>query len=483
MDDRDPRHGSGPRARWFVGLLVLLLGAGGAATVRYDLADRWLEDEPAPRSPAAIPPPPGLDLPALAAPPEVADPVTPADAGHPTGAAVRRAIAGLLDDPDLGKHVVATVSALGGGAPVFTHGSGPAMPASTTKLVTVSAALLALGPDATFETRVVTDGPDAITLVGGGDPYLESRPARPGDGPTYPPRADVLTLAKATAAALRERGRRQVRLTYDDTLFSGPGVNPHWPADYIPDGVVSPITALWVDEGRPATGYGRVDDPSLTAATVFAGALSRAGIKVVGTPEPRPSRPGSREISSVSSAPLDQIVERILDVSDNEAAEVLLRHVGLASGADGSSDAARRGVRQILGQHGIDLHGSVLYDGSGLSRENRVDPRLLIDVLRAASSSAQPDLRPVVTGLPVAGFTGSLAFRFEDGDPRGRGRVRAKTGTLTGVSGLAGLAQDLDGEILVFVLIADKVKLGDTLDAREALDDAAAALGACHCSG
>jgi D-alanyl-D-alanine carboxypeptidase/D-alanyl-D-alanine-endopeptidase (penicillin-binding protein 4) len=465
-----------------VALLVLVLVTGGVATVRYDLADRWLDDAPAPRTPAAIPPPPGLDLPALSAPPRVADPLTTSNAGDPAAAAVRRALAGLLDDPDLGKHVVAAVSALGGGAPVLTHGSGQAIPASTTKLVTMSAALMALGPDATFETRVVNDGRDAISLVGGGDPYLASRPERSGEDPAYPHRADVVTLARATAAALQKAGRTRVRLGYDDTLFSGPAVNPHWPDDYIPDGVVSPITALWVDEGRPASGSGRVADPSLSAATVFAGALARAGIEVVGIPEPRPAKTGARVLASVSSAPLDQIVERVLGVSDNEAAEVLFRQVAVATDAAGSSEGARRGVRQVLETHGIALRGSVLYDGSGLSREDRIDPRLLIDVLRAAASSRNPELRPVLTGLPVAGFTGSLAYRFDAGDPRGRGRVRAKTGTLTGVSGLAGLANDLDGEVLVFVLFADKVALQDTLKAREALDDAAAALGACHCS-
>ena len=81
----------------------------------------------------------------------------------------------------------------------------------------------------------------------------------------------------------------------------------------------------------------------------------------------------------------------------------------------------------------------------------------------------------------MAGFTGSLAYRFDDGKKAGRGRVRAKTGTLTGVHGLAGVATDLDGNVL-FVLLADKVRLEDTLDARAALDDIAAALGACHCA-
>ena len=104
-------------------------------------------------------------------------------------------------------------------------------------------------------------------------------------------------------------------------------------------------------------------------------------------------------------------------------------------------------------------------------------------MLQVAASTAHPELRAVVTGLPVAGFTGSLADRFDGASPQSRGRVRAKTGTLTGVSALAGIATDADGDPLVFALVADRVKLLKTLDARDALDDAAAALGACRCAG
>jgi D-alanyl-D-alanine carboxypeptidase/D-alanyl-D-alanine-endopeptidase (penicillin-binding protein 4) len=140
-----------------------------------------------------------------------------------------------------------------------------------------------------------------------------------------------------------------------------------------------------------------------------------------------------------------------------------------------------RGTRRELLRLGVDLTGARWYDGSGLSRENRLAPTTLVGVLQVAASAARPDLRAVVTGLPVAGFTGSLTYRFEDAAPAGRGRVRAKTGTLTGVSALAGIATDLDGHPLVFALVADRVRLPRTLEAREALDDAAATLGACRC--
>ena len=103
-------------------------------------------------------------------------------------------------------------------------------------------------------------------------------------------------------------------------------------------------------------------------------------------------------------------------------------------------------------------------------------------MLRVASSDDHPDLRATITGLPVAGFTGSLTYRFADTPVPGRGRVRAKTGTLTGVSSLAGVVTDLDGVPMAFAIMADRVRLPNTLDAREAADDFAAALGSCHCA-
>jgi D-alanyl-D-alanine carboxypeptidase/D-alanyl-D-alanine-endopeptidase (penicillin-binding protein 4) len=86
----------------------------------------------------------------------------------------------------------------------------------------------------------------------------------------------------------------------------------------------------------------------------------------------------------------------------------------------------------------------------------------------------------VISGLPVAGFNGSLADRFGDAE-QGRGMVRAKTGTLSGVNGLAGTVTDRDGRPMVFALLADRVALVDRFTAEDALDAVATALAACHC--
>ena len=482
----DAAHGRKRRWRWVVALLVVVLLAGGAATWRLDLYDEyaapriddWFGTEPAlPPEPVTVAPPPALDLPAVALPPAAAEPVASTPLNR---AAVRRALAPYLDDADLGGHVLAVVAPLAAGPAAYRSGEGLAIPASTTKLVTSSAALLALGAEHTFETSVVAGGGRRVVLLGGGDPFLLAEP--PDDETPYPHRADVVTLAKQAAAELKEQGRRRVTVGYDDSLFTGPSAEATWEKGYVPDGVVSPIGSLWVDEGRSATGYGRVDDPALTAATVFAGALSRAGIEVVGVPERGVANPTGATLASVESAPLGQIVERILAVSDNEASEVLLRHVGAAVVDDASFDGGERGVEKVLREHGIRLGDSVLYDGSGLSRANRIAPSVLIDILRLATSPDLPELRAVLTGLPVAGFTGSLADRFDGPWPEARGRVRAKTGTLTGVHSLAGIAIGPDGAPMLFALMTDRVRLPDNTKAEVAIDNAAAALGACRCA-
>jgi serine-type D-Ala-D-Ala carboxypeptidase/endopeptidase (penicillin-binding protein 4) len=475
----DRRHGTGSFGRWFPVVLVLAILAGAVAAYRFDLGHRWLgTGEPDPDTePAAVAPPSGLDLPDLVRPVPVANPVP--QTGTLSPRKVRGAVDRYLRDRDLGRSVHAVVAGLADGPPVLSFGADPGLPASTTKLLTAAAALDVLGPDHVFETTVVRGGAGRIVLVGGGDPFLERRPA---SSDTWPRRADVVSLARRTAAALDELGRRRVRVGYDDSLFTGPAVNPHWRNDYVTDGVVSPITALWVDEGRDASGFGRVADPSAEAASEFARALERAGIKVQGQPSPKRARDGEPALARATSAPLAQVVERVLEVSDNEAAEVLARHVGLAVAGEGSSAAGTDAILRTLRGLGVRTANAKVYDGSGLSRKNRIDPDTLVDVLRLAASAQHPELRPTLTGLPVAGFTGSLAFRFADTPGAGRGRVRAKTGTLTGVSALAGVATDLDGVPMVFALVADRVRVLDTLDAREALDDLAAALGACHCS-
>ncbi len=95
--------------------------------------------------------------------------------------------------------------------------------------------------------------------------------------------------------------------------------------------------------------------------------------------------------------------------------------------------------------------GAAFKDGSGLNRDDRLTADLLTALLAKAADPAHPELRPVLTGLPVGGFTGTLPSRYADG---AAGVVRAKTGTLTGVNTLAGTVVDQDGRLLAFAFLA-----------------------------
>ncbi|WP_158604331.1 D-alanyl-D-alanine carboxypeptidase/D-alanyl-D-alanine endopeptidase [Nocardioides mangrovicus] len=467
------------RRRVWPGLLLdsLVVGLLAFALVawHFDLGTRW-GIAPDPRTePAEVAAPAGLSLPEVRPAAAVAKPQTGSSASP---AKVRAAVDSLLADAKLGTHVRALVTDLDSGTTLLDHGTGDVTPASTNKLLTAAAALHSLGPSTRFETTVVrVPGTRRVVLVGGGDPFLASTS---GGKDSYPKRASVKALAHRTADALKAAGVTQVRLGYDDSLFSGPAFNPHWPSDYFPT-VVPSITSLWVDEAMPKGQYTYVSDPSLNAAQIFATDLAGFGVRTIGTPVHGKAPSGAQQVAAVSSAPLGQIVARLLLVSDNNAAEVVARHVGIKEGDGGSFTGAVKGVHTVLGQLGIGLDGAVLYDGSGLSREDRLRPETLMAVVRTISSAQHPELREALTGLPVAGFSGSLLWRFDHDPPAARGRVYAKTGTLTGVHALAGVATDLDGDVLGFVLVVDKVAAANEGYAQAKLDAVAAALGSCQC--
>jgi len=456
-------------------LVVVVAVAAGVGQWRFDALGR------AGRSlglikadtPAEIAAPVGLKLPEQA----LARPVAAAlDSGAPSATKITRALRRLLPEKALGSHVGMLVATLDGQT-LFRKGSYALTPASTTKLLTSEAALHVLGPMATFTTSTrLVPGTHRVVLVGGGDPYLAST-TKAARGLPAPATTDQ--LAAQTAKALQGKGIKTIRLRYDDHLFTGPAVSPAWPSTYLPENVVPPISALWVDEAKGSGGY--VSDPAAEAATVFAGQLRAHGIRVLGKTADVVTPDGAATLAKVTSAPLGQIVQRLLDVSDNNAAEVVARHVGAAVDHDASFAGATKAVTSTLNDLGVDTARLKLYDGSGLSRRDRITPRTLVDVVRIAAGPGRAELRDVVTGLPVAGFTGSLSSRYVEAPHAGLGRVRAKTGTLTGVSALAGIAVDLDGDQVVFAFMADKIRPADTLAARAALDALTATIGACAC--
>ncbi len=464
-------------------IVVLALVAGAAAYL--GLIPSLTSASP-PRTEVVGPPASGPGL-SLQAPPAAGKVLTVAQGPAATTAGIEALIADAVNDrSQLGRHVGVAVARLGDRTVVWQHGDPDLVtPASTLKLLTTTAALEELGPEHTFSTTVVR-GRNARTLVlvGGGDPLLTDKVPVGSAVPasTYPRPASLQELARKTAAQLRTDGVAKVRLGYDVSLFTGPDVNPAWEAKYIPESIVSPISPLWVDEGRQVAGYvQRVADPAQVAADRFSALLGDRGVQVVGRAAQTRARAQAPELAAVTSPTLAQIVQHVIELSDNEGAEVLLRHVALAQDRPGSFVAGVSAMKLTLDRLGIDLSRASLDDGSGLARTDQLPVAALVQVLQTAASDAHPELRTVVATLPVAGFSGSLGDRFVLDAPTGLGSVRAKTGTLTGVHGLAGLVHTADGAVLVFAAVTDRVPVIKTLDARDQLDRIAALLATCGC--
>ncbi len=421
-------------------------------------ADRAPVGDAAHRTPAAGPPAPE---PA----PSAAAVLTALRAGAAPAAAagLARSLDPLLKAPALGTRTTAVVVDTATGKQLYGRSAGtPMTPASTVKIATAVAALSARGPDHRIATTVRGAGDlRTVTLVGGGDPTLDEQALR--------------GLAAATAASLREAGadrRGPVTVAYDVTRYSGPGHHPIGPNDNI-----APMTALMVDEARlddsdkgPAP---RSSDPAGDAARRFAGLLTDAGVKTTADPRRQKAAAGARTLATHRSAPLSALVERMLTNSDNDIAEALARQTALAAGRPGSFDGAAKAVAAQLGKAGLPIAGARFADGSGLDRGDRVSAGLLAALLARAADPAHPELRSVLTGLPVAGFSGTLGGRYA-ATSDAAGLVRAKTGTLTGVNALAGTVVSEDGRLLSFAFLTSGTTAPGAAEA--ALDDLAGAL-------
>lgn len=377
-----------------------------------------------------------------------------------------------LLDRRVGDRALGTASALvvdaETGSQLFArHADRPMAPASTAKLLTAVAALTQLEPTDTLTTGVVRAG-RTLYLVGGGDVTLTAH-AEPG----YPATATLADLAARTVAAVSSPSPMHLR--YDATGWSGPSLAQGWSSNYLTAGNVSRLSPLEVNEGRLAAGSTapRATDSARQAAGVFDKALRRAGLDIQGRPLAAPAPASALGIAAVDSAPIPALVQRMLTSSDNDLAEALGRVIARHDGQPATFTGAASAVTAAVQHLGVPTTGLHLDDASGLSRNDRVSVRTLVDVITAALH--RPTLGPLLAGLPIAGFTGTLADRYRKGVSRsGGGVVRAKTGTLAGVNALAGQVVDVGGRLLVFAVLADHVP--SPTAAEQALDRIAAAL-------
>lgn len=369
------------------------------------------------------------------------------------------------------------------GRTLWKHSAQQAfVPASTAKLLTTSAALLALDHRYRFTTKVVRGSePGSVVLIGGGDPTLSSLPE--DSSSVYPGAAHLGTLV---AEVKKATGGKVSSITVDTSRYTGPGLAPGWLSADVDNGYVAPIEPVMLDGGRadPTRGVSpRSHQPALDAGRELARRLGVSTSNVDTGEAPK----GARVLGEVTSASLQQMVRTVLQHSDNVLAEALAREVAIVTGHKPSFAGAAAAVRAVLTRNGFDLTGTRMVDGSGLSVEDRVTPRALGSLLLAASASRGSDgalstrtakLRPLLPALPVAGGNGSLEGRYQKAASNGQGWVRAKTGTLSNVNSLAGTVVTRDGHLLVFAVLSNGTASGI---ARPALDKVAAALRTCGC--
>jgi D-alanyl-D-alanine carboxypeptidase/D-alanyl-D-alanine-endopeptidase (penicillin-binding protein 4) len=375
----------------------------------------------------------------------------------------------LLDDASLGGSVGAIVLDVATGAVVYQREAAMSRSlASNQKVFTALAILDALGPEGRIETTVTWDpATSTLTLVGAGDPTLASVAA---SGSSLADLADQVMGQVSGDVSLR----------YDTSLFDGSGIAPGWDPDYPALGIAARVSPLVVDRSRIGGDEVRQPDPALAAAEAFAVLLADRGVSVGDIAD---GASAGQVIATTTSEPIAVMVETMLTESDNDMAEILDHLAGAEESGVGSFESGAAATLATLQSLGIPVSGAAFVDGSGLSYEDVASPLTLATAVSLTSGATAPSWTwPVVLGLPIAGLTGTLADRFADADTQAAaGFVRAKTGTLIGVSTLAGTVVDADGRLLAFAFMSDATT--DVDSSRAALDRAAAALAACGCRG
>jgi D-alanyl-D-alanine carboxypeptidase/D-alanyl-D-alanine-endopeptidase (penicillin-binding protein 4) len=381
-------------------------------------------------------------------------------------------------------------------------------PASANKVITSVATLLQFGPDYIFETNFYVNG-TTLTISPRGDPTM-----------TYTTIQQTITKVKSkfpniqtVNLDLSHYGLHELSLTHFpptwqwDDLATDYGAAPSYgaildenvvtvnvkanaqvdqklrtyidPEQYTSDLVISVENTQTTDESFPAADeYVQVTytigDSTMQVAgklrkdntKVYSGAMSvrrpdlhfaKVLEKLIGiTPTVTFTRVQGTPDFSIKSDPLSAIMKHCLIVSDNLFAEMFLRELAAntttRSKTQTIEDIGTATIRSIL-QEKFNINASMYrtYDGSGLSRMNLVSPSVLVQVLRGMYS--QPTYELFKSMLPIAGKTGTLQNRFKQYP----GILEAKTGSMTGVSALAGYINNAKyNKPVIFSVIANQ---------------------------
>jgi serine-type D-Ala-D-Ala carboxypeptidase/endopeptidase (penicillin-binding protein 4) len=212
-------------------------------------------------------------------------------------------------------------------------------------------------------------------------------------------------------------------------------------------------------------------DPAETTALALKEIFESRGVRVTGTirvhhappaeiypdapvvlgPAPVPPAPDTIVFAEHISPPLSEIVRVTNKVSQNLHAELLLRAVAREKKGFGVTDAGIWVEQDFLKTAGVADGDVVFTDGSGLSRDDLVTPRAVVQLLRYDAS--QPWGEDYISTFPIAGVDGTLETRLQN--TVASGRIEAKTGALDHVRAISGFATTLRGERLVFAIFGN----------------------------
>ena len=324
----------------------------------------------------------------------------------------------------------------------------PLLPASNMKVVVAMVALDVLTPDFVFSTSLVgkTNG-NAIDgdayLIGGGDPVLVT-----GNYPVTEPYPTFnFTRLEDLFDALVKKGITRIggSIIGDESRYDAERFSPSLGLG-IKGTEVGPLGALMVNDGVVSGNPIKPDNPALGAATEFTNTLQNNGIAVSGSPKVGAAPQDLPVIAKIDSLPLSDIIAEMLTNSDNNTAELLVKEIGFAVSGEGSREAGLEAMKAKLVEWGIPLDVLQFFDGSGLDRGNRLTCNSLMTLL-----ARDGGFGPVGLGLATANQTGTL--REVLADTLGAGKLRGKTGTLTGAKALSGFVPFSADQASTFSLI------------------------------
>ena len=286
----------------------------------------------------------------------------------------------------------------------------PSIPASVLKVLTSFTAITYLGGERRFTTSIHSvESSTALVIIGERDPWLTMyRSVSEKYGPGYAP----ALITKAIPTELLASGDRIKLEIYHTSLY---------PSD------IAGLTAIF-KERRIKLKFTRV---SKREADLLA----------------------FEEIHRISSPSVNEMVEFAVKFSDNRLSQRLAEHAALAHGYEKDAAGLEATFKDALLSKTIGVDGLVIKDGSGLSKENRVTARTVVDLLRAIRFL--PEYQAIYQGLPKSGKSGTLKTRYKKTAPDAVGLIKAKTGWVNGTVSLAGYITAGEKE-LVFAVLADR---------------------------